>query len=92
MPRSFAFIVIIQACLGFSIIPYWAHAEDNCRLYQRVMNNLGVSMSRYRLIIASSDDPEAQDLASAELRRHTAEYRRIKRQFNQARCDGWSRD
>ena len=49
-------------------------------------------MSRYRLIIASSDDPEAQEVASAELRRHTAEYRRIKRQFNQERCDGWSRD
>ena len=44
------------------------------------------------LIIASSDDPEAQEVASAELRRHTAEYRRIKRQFNQERCDGWSRD
>ena len=56
------------------------------------MNNLGVRMSRYRLIIASSDDPEAQEVASAELRQHTAEYRRINRQFNQERCDGWSRD
>ena len=92
MPRSFAFIVIIQVCLGFSIIPYRAHAEDNCRLFQRVMNNLGVSMSRYRMIIASSHDPEEQELASAELRRHTSEYRRIKRQFNQERCNGWSRD
>ena len=92
MLRFFASIVIIHACLVFLIIPCRAHAEDNCRLYRRVMNNLGVSMSRYRLIVASSDDPEAQELASAELRRHTAEYRRIKRQFNQERCDGWSRD
>ena len=70
-----------------------ANANDYCNLYQRVMNNLGVSMSRYRLIVASSEDPKEQELASAELSRHTNEYRRIKRHFNQERCGrGWSRD
>ena len=57
------------------------------------MNNLGVRMSRHRLIVSSSEDPKSQELASAELSRHTKEYRRVNRQFNQERCGGgWSTD
>ena len=83
----------LRVCFALLVSSSSAHAGDNCSLYQRVMNNLGVSMSRYRLIVSSSEDPKVQELASAGLSRHTKEYRRIKRQFNQERCGGgWSRD
>lgn len=85
-------VALIFCCLVcFSHRPVRAE-EDYCRLYQRVMNNLGVSMSRYRYLISSTDDPQIIDAATVELERYTSEYRRVKRQFSQDRCQGWSRN
>lgn len=66
--------------------------EETCRLYQRVMNNLGVSMSRHRLLISSTEDRKIIDAATTELEHQTSKYRRIKRQFYRERCQGWSRN
>lgn len=80
---SLAFVLLLSGS---------ASAIDDCALYRKIMNNLGVSMSRYRLLISSSEDPETVAAATAELERHSAEYLKTKRQFSQKRCDGWSRD
>ena len=94
MTIKFSFLLrFVRVCFALLVSSSSANANDNCTHYQHVMNNLGVSMSRYRLIVSSLEDPKAQEFASAELSRHTNEYRRIKRQFNQERCGGgWSRD
>ena len=66
------------------------HALGDCSLIQRLMNTLGASMARNRMVIAASQhigDNKAQaDEASALLARQSHDYRDLREDYERIRC------
>ena len=66
------------------------HALEDCSLIKRLMNTLGASMARNRILIASSQqtgDNEAQaEKASELLSRQTSNYRDLREDYERNRC------
>ena len=64
--RSFALVVMVSL-----LVPMSARAGDDCGLIKRLMNTLGASMARNRMLIASSqasgDNVQQAEEASALL-------------------------
>ena len=71
-----------------------ARGLEDCSLIQRLMNTLGASMARNRMLIAASQqtgDNKAQaEQASELLARQTRNYRDLREDFERNRCGrGW---
>ena len=66
------------------------HALEDCSLIKRLMNTLGASMARNRMLIAASQqtgDNEAQaEKASELLSRQTNNYRDLREDYERNRC------
>ena len=66
------------------------HALEDCSLIKRLMNTLGASMARNRMLIAASQqtgDNQAQaDQASELLSRQTSNYRDLREDYERNRC------
>ena len=66
------------------------HALEDCSLIKRLMNTLGASMARNRMLIAASQqtgDNEAQaEKASELLSRQTSNYRDLREDYERNRC------
>ena len=66
------------------------HALGDCSLIKRLMNTLGASMARNRMLIAASQqtgDNQAQaDQASELLSRQTSNYRDLREDYERNRC------
>ena len=66
------------------------HALEDCSLIKRLMNTLGASMARNRMLIAASQqtgDNEAQaEKASELLSRQTSNYRDLREDYGRNRC------
>ena len=71
--------------------PTSSEAIEDCHLINKVMSNLGRSMSRQRLIIVQEGDPTIVDEASRALSTETMLYRNAKREYERAHCDRWQR-
>ena len=65
-------------------------ALEDCTLIKRLMNTLGASMARNRMLIAASQqtgDNKAQaEQASALLSRQTSNYRELREDYERNRC------
>ena len=70
--------------------PSLVFALDDCSLIKRLMNTLGASMARNRMLIAASQqtgDNKAQaEEASALLSRQTRNYRELREDYERNRC------
>ena len=70
------------------------NALEDCSLIKRLMNTLGASMARNRMLIAASQQTgenkaEAEE-ASAMLARQTRDYRDLREDYERNRCGhGW---
>ena len=69
-------------------------ALDDCSLIKRLMNTLGASMARNRMVIAASqqtgDNKDQAEEASAMLSRQTRNYRDLREDYERNRCGhGW---
>lgn len=66
------------------------HALEDCSLIKRLMNTLGASMARNRMLIAASQqtgDNKAQaEQASELLSRQTSNYRELREDYERNRC------
>ena len=66
------------------------HALEDCSLIKRLMNTLGASMARNRMLIAASQqtgDNKAQvEQASELLSRQTSNYRDLREDYERNRC------
>ena len=66
------------------------HALDDCSLIKRMMNTIGASMARNRLLIAASQqtgENKAQaEEASELLSRQTRNYRDLREDYERNRC------
>ena len=66
------------------------HALEDCSLIKRLMNTLGASMARNRMLIAASQqtgDNQAQaEQASELLSRQTSNYRDLREDYERNRC------
>ena len=67
-----------------------ARALEDCSLIKRLMNTLGASMARNRMLIAASQqtgDNKAQgEEASALLSRQNRNYRELREDYERNRC------
>ena len=85
-------LLIILFYLSFTgLNPTSSEAIEDCKLINKVLSNLGRSMSRHRLIIAQGGDPTVVEEASRTLSNETKLYRNAKREYEKAHCDGWQR-
>ena len=71
-----------------------ARALEDCSLIKRLMNTLGASMARNRMLIAASqqtgDNKARAEEASALLSRQTRNYRDLREDYERNRCGhGW---
>ena len=71
--------------------PTSSEAIEDCKLINKVLSNLGRSMSRHRLIIAQGGEPTIVDEASRSLSTETKLYKNAKREYEKAHCEGWQR-
>ena len=66
------------------------HALEDCSLIKRLMNTLGASMARNRMLIASSqqtgDNKSQAEQASELLSRQTSNYRDLREDYERNRC------
>ena len=66
------------------------HALEDCSLIKRLMNTLGASMARNRMVIAASqqkgDNKTQADQASELLSRQTSNYRDLREDYERNRC------
>jgi hypothetical protein len=74
--------------------PAAVHALEDCSLIKRMMNTIGASMARNRMVIAASQqtgENKAQaEEASAMLSRQTRNYRDLREDYERNRCGhGW---
>tara|TARA_Y100000287_G_scaffold21613_1_gene14976 strand:- start:423 stop:695 length:273 start_codon:yes stop_codon:yes gene_type:complete len=74
--------------------PASVHALEDCSLIKRMMNTIGASMARNRMVIAASQqtgENKAQaEEASAMLSRQTRNYRDLREDYERNRCGhGW---
>ncbi|WP_179948838.1 hypothetical protein [Synechococcus sp. GEYO] len=70
------------------------HALEDCSLIKRLMNTLGASMARNRMVIAASqqtgDNKTQAEQASELLSRQTSNYRDLREDYERNRCGhGW---
>ena len=70
------------------------HALEDCSLIKRLMNTLGASMARNRMVIAASqqtgDNKTQVEQASELLSRQTSNYRDLREDYERNRCGhGW---
>ncbi len=67
-----------------------AHALEDCSLIKRLMNTLGASIARNRILIASSqqtgDNKTEAEQASELLSRQTSNYRDLREDYERNRC------
>ena len=67
-----------------------ARALEDCSLIKRLMNTLGASMARNRMLIAASqqtgDNKARAEEASALLSRQTRNYRELREDYERNRC------
>ena len=66
------------------------HALEDCSLIKRLMNTLGASMARNRMLIAASqqtgDNKVQAEEASELLSRQTRNYRDLRKDYERNRC------
>ena len=66
------------------------HALEDCSLIKRLMNTLGASMARNRMLIAASqqtgDNKVQAEEASELLSRQTRNYRDLREDYERNRC------
>ena len=66
------------------------HALEDCSLIKRLMNTLGASMARNRMLIAASqqtgDNKVQAEKASELLSRQTSNYRDLREDYERNRC------
>tara|TARA_B100001093_G_scaffold488203_1_gene525172 strand:+ start:177 stop:476 length:300 start_codon:yes stop_codon:yes gene_type:complete len=66
------------------------HALEDCSLIKRLMNTLGASMARNRILIAASqqtgDNKVQAEEASELLSRQTRNYRDLREDYERNRC------
>ncbi len=66
------------------------HALEDCSLIKRLMNTLGASMARNRMLIAASqqtgDNKDQAEQASELLSRQTSNYRELREDYERNRC------
>ena len=66
------------------------HALEDCSLIKRLMNTLGASMARNRMLIAASqqtgDNKDQAEQASELLSRQTSNYRDLREDYERNRC------
>ena len=66
------------------------HALEDCSLIKRLMNTLGASMARNRMLIAASqqtgDNKDQAEQASELLSRQTSNYRELREDYERKRC------
>ena len=66
------------------------HALEDCSLIKRLMNTLGASMARNRMLIASSqqtgDNKDQAEQVSELLSRQTSNYRDLREDYERNRC------
>ena len=89
-PKLFFIFFFFFLCLA-RLNPPSSEALEDCQLINRVLSNLGRSMSKYRLIIAEGGEPTIVDEASRSLSTETKLYRNAKREYEKAHCEGWQR-
>tara|TARA_B100001939_G_scaffold237681_1_gene205134 strand:+ start:219 stop:491 length:273 start_codon:yes stop_codon:yes gene_type:complete len=71
-----------------------AQALDDCGLIKRLMNTLGASMARNRMLIASSEasgeNQEQAEQASELLARQSKDFRELREDYVRNQCgDDW---
>ena len=66
------------------------HALEDCSLIKRLMNTLGASMARNRMLIAASqqtgENKDQAEQASELLSRQTRNYRELREDYERNRC------
>ena len=66
------------------------HALEDCSLIKRLMNTLGASMARNRMLIAASqqtgENKVQAEQASELLSRQTSNYRDLREDYERNRC------
>ena len=67
-----------------SLLPSKALTE--CQFIERTINKLGARMAILRATIASTEDKTKQDVASEQLSQYTDDYRKAKKQLENANC------
>ena len=87
--QSLALAVVLSL-----LVPTPARALDDCGLIQRLMNSLGASMARNRMLIAASqasgDNAQQAEEASALLARQTKDFRELREDYVRNQCgDDW---
>ena len=75
MKPKLLLIIFFYLCFT-GLNPTSSEAIEDCQLINKVMSNLGRSMSRHRLIIAQGGDPTIVDEASRALSTETKLYRK----------------
>ena len=81
----------VVVALVFSLAaPGPALALEDCSLIKRLMNTLGASMARNRMLIAASqqtgDNKARAEEASELLSRQTRNYRELREDYERNRC------
>jgi len=76
------------------LVPTPARAVDDCGLIKRLMNTLGASMARNRMLIAASqasgDNVQQAEEASALLARRSEGFRELREDYVRDQCgDDW---
>ena len=78
-------VIFVLAATG-SLLPSKALTE--CEFIERTINKLGARMAILRATIASTEDKTKQDDASKQLSQYTVDYRKAKKQLENANCQG----
>lgn len=91
LSRSFVVLRPVVVALVLSLSSASAvHALDDCSLIKRMMNTIGASMARNRMLIAASqqtgENKVQADQASELLSRQTRNYRDLREDYERNRC------
>ena len=86
--------VVLRSVVVALVLSLWSagsvHALEDCSLIKRLMNTLGASMARNRMLIAASqqtgDNKVQAEEASALLSRQTRDYRDLREDYQRNRC------
>ena len=85
MLRSFSAVLLLLVWA-----PPSAEAFEDCSLITRMMNSIGASMARNRMLIAASQETgenrEQADAASAQLSRQSRDFRDLREDYVRNRC------
>ena len=91
LSRSFVVLRPVVVALVLSLSSAGdVHALDDCSLIKRMMNTIGASMARNRMLIAASqqtgENKVQADQASELLSRQTRNYRDLREDYERNRC------